>query len=181
MSVTSKNINFKAQSLEFEFEDLFTEHWSRVYNVIFRLVGDADQAQDLALETFWHFYRKPPAKQDNLSGWLYRVAVHLGYNALRARKRRSHYEDEAGMQHIEVKTPPEPEQELIIAERRREVQSVLAQMKPRSAQLLVLRHSGLNYGELAAALKMKPSSVGKSLARAQDEFKALFDQFEGGE
>jgi RNA polymerase sigma factor (sigma-70 family) len=180
MTVTSKNINFQAQSLEFEFEDLFTEHWSRVYNVIFRLVGDPDQAQDLALETFWQYYCKPPANQDNLSGWLYRVAANLGYNALRASKRRSHYEVEAGTQHIDVKTPPEPEQELLIAERRRAVQSVLAQMKPRSAKLLVLRYSGLKYGELAAALKMKPSSVGKSLARAQDEFKALFDQFEGG-
>jgi len=57
---------------------------------------------------------------------------------------------------------------------------VLAQMKPRSAKLLVLRYSGLNYGELAAVLKMKPSSVGKSLTRAHDEFKTLFDQFEGG-
>ncbi|MFL7890606.1 MAG: sigma-70 family RNA polymerase sigma factor [Anaerolineales bacterium] len=180
MNVTSRNINIKAQSLEFEFEDLFAEHWSRVYNVIFRLVGDGDQAQDLALETFWQYYRKPPAKEDNLSGWLYRVAVNLGYNALRARKRRSHYEVEAGMQLNEVKIPPGPEQELMIAERRRAVQSVLAQMKPRSAKLLVLRYSGLNYAELAAVLKMKPSSVGKSLARAQDEFKALFDQFEGG-
>jgi len=180
MNVTSENINFKAQSVAQEFDTVFAEHWSRVYNVVFRLVGDREEAQDLALETFWQYYRNPPGKQDNLSGWLYRVAINLGFNALRARKRRSYYEIEAGSQAIENQSPPVPEHELILAERRRAVQDVLTQMKPRSAKLLVLRYSGLNYKELAAVLNMKPTSVGKTIARAHDEFEALFNQVAGG-
>jgi len=180
MTVTSENINFKAQSVAQGFETVFADHWSRIYNVVFRLVGDPDEAQDLALETFWQYYRNPPAKQDNLSGWLYRVAVNLGFNALRARKRRSVYEIEAGSQAIESQSPPAPEQEIILAEQRREVQDVLTQMKPRSAKLLVLRYLGLNYKELAAVLNMKPTSIGKTIARAQDEFEALFNQVAGG-
>ena len=92
MTVTADRINFNAQHVAGELETVFEEHWSRVYNVVFRLVGDQDEAQDLALETFWQYYRKPPAKRENLSGWLYRVALNLGFNALRARKRRSQYE-----------------------------------------------------------------------------------------
>ncbi len=180
MNVTSDNINFKAQSDVQQFETVFADHWSRVYNVVFRLVGDQDEAQDLALETFWQYYRNPPAKQENLNGWLYRVAVNLGYNALRARRRRSHYEIESDSQVLENLSSPEPEHELILAERRRAVQDVLTQMKPRSAKLLVLRYSGLNYKELAAVLNMKPTSIGKILARAHDEFEALFNQVEGG-
>jgi len=180
MNVTSENINFKAQSVAQEFDTVFAEHWSRVYNVVFRLVGDREEAQDLALETFWQYYRNPPGKQDNLSGWLYRVAINLGFNALRARKRRSYYEIEAGSQAIENQSLPVPEHELILAERRRAVQDVLTQMKPRSAKLLVLRYSGLNYKELAAVLNMKPTSVGKTIARAHDEFEALFNQVAGG-
>ena len=180
MTVTSDNIKFKAQSVVQEFETVFADHWSRVYNVVFRLVGDQEEAQDLALETFWQYYHNPPAKQENLNGWLYRVAVNLGFNALRARKRRSHYEIEAGSQVTENQSPPEPEQEIILAEQRREVQDVLARMKSRSAKLLVLRYSGLNYKELAAVLNMQPSSIGKTLARAQAEFEALFSQVAGG-
>jgi DNA-directed RNA polymerase specialized sigma24 family protein len=52
-------------------------------------------------------------------------------------------------------------------------------MKPRSAKLLVLRHSGLSYKELAAAVKVKPSSVGKLLARAEDEFERIYRQLLG--
>jgi RNA polymerase sigma-70 factor (ECF subfamily) len=180
MTVTSENIKFKAQSVSQEFDTVFAEHWTRVYNVVFRLVGDQDEAQDLALETFWQYYRKPPAKQENLNGWLYRVAVNLGYNALRARKRRSKYEIESGSQTIEKTSTPEPERMIILAEQRREVQEVLGQMKPRSAKLLVLRYSGLNYKELAAVLNMQPSSIGKTLARAQAEFEAFFNKVEGG-
>jgi len=180
MNVTSENIKFKAQSDAQQFETVFADHWSRIYNVVFRLVGDPDEAQDLALETFWQYYRNPPTKQENLKGWLYRVAVNLGYNALRARKRRSKYEIDSGSKTIEQGSTPEPEQEIILTEQRRAVQDVLRQMKPRSAKLLVLRYSGLDYKELAAVLNMKPTSIGKSLARAQAEFEALFNQVAGG-
>jgi len=180
MTVTAEKINFNARHSARELETVFEDHWSRVYNVVFRLVGDQDEAQDLALETFWQYYRKPPSRRENLSGWLYRVAVNLGFNALRARKRRSHYETEAGSNVIEEQKASEPEQEIILSERRKEVQDVLGQMKPQSAKLLVLRYSGLTYTELAAALKINPASVGKMLARAQDDFERLFSLVEGG-
>jgi RNA polymerase sigma-70 factor (ECF subfamily) len=164
MSVTADKINIRAQSLSSDFEQVFIDHWSMVYQVILRLVGDRDEAQDLALETFWQLYNRPPAIQENLPGWLYRVALNLGGSLLE-----------------EDKLPPLPEDELVIAERRTEVQEVLSKMKPRSAKLLILRHSGMTYAQLAEVLEIKPTSVGKMLARAQDEFEALFNQVEGGE
>ena len=160
MTVTAKDIKFGAQSAAQDFETIFVEQWSRVYGVVFRLLGDKVEAEDLALETFWQLYRNPPAKRENLNGWLYRVAVNLGLNALRARKRRARYEEEAGSFAFDNNRASEPENEVERAERRREVQAVLVRMKPRSAKLLVLRHSGLSYKELAAAVKGKPSSVG---------------------
>ena len=181
MSVTADKINIRAQSLSSDFEQVFMDHWSMVYQVLLRLVGDRDEAQDLAMETFWQLYNNPPATQENLSGWLYRVALNLGFNAIRARNRRNQYEIEGGSLLEEDKFPPLPEDELIIAERRTEVQEVLSTMKPRSAKLLILRHSGMTYAQLAAVLEIKPTSVGKMLARAQDEFEALFTQVEGGE
>ncbi len=179
MTVTSKDINFRTQSAAQDFEIIFVEQWSRVYGVVFRLVGDKVEAEDLALETFWQLYRNPPAKPENLNGWLYQVAVNLGLNALRARKRRARYEEEAGSLAYDTHRASEPENEIERAERRREVQAVLVRMKPRSAKLLVLRHSGLSYKELAAAVKMKQSSVGKSLARAVDEFERIYRQLQG--
>jgi RNA polymerase sigma-70 factor (ECF subfamily) len=180
MTVTSKNLNVGSLNAVYDFEAIFIEQWSRIYYIIFRLVGDRAEAEDLALETFWKLYQDPPSVRENLDGWLYRVAVNQGLNALRARKRRKNYEQEAGAQALEENTSKQPENEVERAEQRREVQAVLAQMKPRSAKLLVLRQSGLSYKELAAVLKVKPSSVGTLLARAEDEFEKVYRQLQGG-
>ena len=56
---------------------------------------------------------------------------------------------------------------------------MLAKMKPRSAKILTLRYSGLSYAEVAAAMKVKPSSVGKLLARAEDEFEKIYRRSQG--
>jgi len=47
---------------------------------------------------------------------------------------------------------------------------VLAKMPSRQAQVLVLRHSGLTYAEIAAALDVSARSVGTLLARAERAF-----------
>ena len=182
MTVTSKNAPFSSQRIAAaskDFESTFLELWPKIYSVLFRILGDRAEAEDLALETFWRLYQNPPGSRDNLNGWLYRVAVNLGFNALRSHNRRTRYEEQAGSLALESNTAARPEDELERAERRREVQQTLAQMKPRSAQLLVLRYSGLSYIDLAAALKVNPSSVGKMLARAAEEFEQKYSQLQG--
>jgi RNA polymerase sigma-70 factor (ECF subfamily) len=155
------------------FEDLFDQHWNRVWGVLFRLTGDQDEAEDLALEAFWRLYRRPP--QDlNLAGWLYRVATHLGLNALRSRKRRRRYEEEAGYLEANPRDRFDPAAEVELAEQRRSVRQVLAGMNARSAQLLVLRHSGLSYAEIAAALGVAATSIGTLLARAEADFEKRY-------
>jgi RNA polymerase sigma-70 factor (ECF subfamily) len=123
-------------------------------------------AEDLALEAFWRLYRRPP-RDLNLAGWLYRVATHLGLNALRSRKRRRRYEEEAGALEFPLGSPLDPAAQVEATEQRRAVQQALAIMSSRSAQLLLLRHSGLTYAETAAALGVAASSIGTLLAPAQ--------------
>ena len=60
-----------------------------------------------------------------------------------------------------------------VGERQR-VRRVLSQMKSRSAKILVLRHTGLSYAEIAAAIRVSPNSVGKLLSRAEKEFEDLW-------
>jgi len=167
-----------------DFEAIFQQHWPLVVAVLFRLTGDRDEAEDLALEVFWRLHtslhtilhRSPSAGEDcpDPGGWLYRVATRLGYNALRSRKRRGRYEQEAGARAVESAAQPAPEAQVEQRQERERVRGVLARMRPPSAQLLILRYSGLSYTELAAALGTKPSSVGTRLARAEKEFERLY-------
>jgi RNA polymerase sigma-70 factor (ECF subfamily) len=160
-----------------QFEQMFLEHWQPICRVLIRLVGDHAEAEDLALETFWRLYQRTPSNERavNLGGWLYRVATNLGLNALRARKRRQRHELEAGKWEIETAVS-DPAQAIADEEERRCVRQVLSEMDQRQAQLLLLRHSGMSYLEIATALDVAPTSVGTLLARAEREFKKRYRQ-----
>jgi RNA polymerase sigma-70 factor (ECF subfamily) len=165
-----------AESQSPDFEALFQQHWSRLCAVLYRLVGDWAEAEDLALETFVKLYRQPPSANDNPGGWLYRVATNMGLNALRSRQRRSRYEQEAGRLDVEPSQPLDPAAAVESAQEREQVRETLRRMKPRSAQALLLRHSGLSYAEIAAALDVSPASVGTLLARAEQEFEKQYQK-----
>lgn len=155
------------------FEELFHQHWERICRLLLHLTGDPAEAEDLALEAFWRLWQRPPARDDNLGGWLYRVASNLGYNALRARQRRRHYEERAGRAALET---PDPAVQDDIEAVQEQVRQTLQNMPLRQAQLLVLRSNGLSYQEIAAALLVKPSSVGSLLARAEQKFERLYER-----
>lgn len=152
------------------FETVFRTNWPRVYGVLVRLLGDPAEAEDLALETFWRLHQNPPRENTNLAGWLCRVALNLGYNAIRGLKRRRIYEEQAGHEALEQNILPGPEQTLEQWQTQERVRAVLREMPSRDAQLLLLRHSGFAYKEIATALNVAPASIGTLLARAEAEF-----------
>ena len=160
------------------FEVAFEAHWSQVCRTLRQLVGDPGEAEDLALEVFYRLHRHPPREPRTLSAWLYRTATNVGLNALRARERRRRYEERAGALELQRANSPDPAAEVERNEERRRVRQVLAQMKPRAARVLALRHSGLSYAEVAAALNVASSSVGTLLARAEQEFERRYRALE---
>jgi RNA polymerase sigma factor (sigma-70 family) len=165
------------------FEGLFLEHWTHVYRCLLRLVGDPAEAEDLALETFVRLYQRPPAQQDgaNLGGWLHRVATNLGLRSIRSRQRRERYEWAAGRDALERAHELQPVQIVAAEEDRRAARAVLAQMKERQAQLLIMRYSGMSYKEVAAALGLSPTSIGPLLLRAEREFARRYRVHNGEE
>jgi RNA polymerase sigma-70 factor (ECF subfamily) len=158
------------------FERIFSESWSKTLAVLVRLVGDTDEAEDLALETFLKLYDRI-GEMDHLEqvgGWLYRVAFRLGLNALRSKKRRVNYEGKALAESLPGQSEQNPAQVLESNERQAQVRQVLAEMNPETVRLLVLRSSGLSYRDLAADLDVPVHSIGQMLSRAEQQFEKRF-------
>jgi RNA polymerase sigma factor (sigma-70 family) len=159
-----------------DFEALFLEHWTPVYRRLVRLVGDPAEAEDLALETFMRLYQRPPEQRNGatVAAWLYRVATNLGLHSIRSHLRRERYEQAAGRAALEEAPNLEPARALADEEERRATRAVLAQMKEREAQLLILRCSGMSYKEIAVAMGLSPTSIGPLLVRAEREFEKRY-------
>jgi RNA polymerase sigma-70 factor (ECF subfamily) len=158
------------------FEATFLEHWPYVYAFLVRLVGDPAEAEDLALETFMRLYQRPPVdeQQLNMGGWLYRVASNLGLNAIRSWKRRQRYELENGKRALQEYPANNPAELFTAEEEHQLVRKILAGMNPRQSQLLILRHSGMAYREIAHTLGLSATSLGPLLLRAETEFERRY-------
>lgn len=164
------------------FEELFLEHYPRVVAIIRRVVGDSGVAEEQAGAVFLKLHDRPhlAGEPSKLRAWLYRVAVRSGLDALRAAARRAQYEHEAAGP-VTVETPPLDD--LLARERAAKVRKALTQLDPQRAQLLLLRHAGFSYHEVAETLDLNPASVGTLLVRAEAElarrYRELYPEEDG--
>jgi RNA polymerase sigma-70 factor (ECF subfamily) len=73
-----------------EFRRLVAEYHGQVYNLIYRYIGDADEAADLTQDTFVCAYRAWARfrGESKVYTWLYRIAVNLTKNRLKQLRRR---------------------------------------------------------------------------------------------
>lgn len=161
--------------IEADFDAVFLAHYDGVYRLLYRIVGTRDEAEDLAQETFLRLSRQrfSPSREHNLRGWLYVVASNLAFNTLRSQNRRQRRE-EAVFQQRTSEGEPDPAEAAILQDERAAVRRTLAALPERQAQILMLRHSGLSYREIADALGIASSSVGATLARAETAFEAAW-------
>jgi RNA polymerase sigma-70 factor (ECF subfamily) len=156
-------------------ESLFREHYARIVRMLSRLTGDRAHAEEIAADVFHKLSQRPEllAGQDDLTAWIYRVSTNAGLDGLRTNSRRRQREEAAGAD-VHGAAPPNALENILREERCSRVREVLGGLKPREAQLLLLRANGLAYRELAQTLGVEPGSVGTMLARAEAEFERKF-------
>jgi RNA polymerase sigma-70 factor (ECF subfamily) len=141
---------------------------------VFRLLGDRAEAEDVVQEVFIKLHahgksRRVVPGDENVSAWLYRVAMNLGYNALRGRNRL--------WRRNMVLVPDDDadvEGQVDRSETRAAVRAALHRLPERQSRLLLLRQMGFSYAECAAICDVAPSSVGTLLARAAEAFRREF-------
>lgn len=147
------------------------------------LTGHRQSAEDAAQEAIARLLGQAPGRVLNPGAWVSRVVSRLSYDWLRKRGRE-----------ISVAEPPEPElqsagsaalaadpaTEVVARAEQNQVRAALAQLSPRDRTLLLLRHSGSSYQDIARALGCAPTSVGTLLVRAERRFKACYEQLEKG-
>ena len=157
-------------------EALFRQHYGRMVGMLARLTGDRSHSEEIASDVFHKLSQRPAllASGDDLAAWIYRVATNAGLDALRTNSRRRRREEAAAADGLHLAPQPDALDHMLAAERAARVRDVLASLKPRDAQLLLLRSSGLAYRELAVTLGIEPGSVGTLLARAEAEFQRRF-------
>jgi RNA polymerase sigma-70 factor (ECF subfamily) len=151
-----------APEVRADLAEVFRLHYAPVVGVAARVLGSCDEAEDVAQEVFLSFsLSSVPASE--AGGWLRVAAAHTALNLLRSGRRRASREKAAAQDGV----VSDVAEAIVTREERERVRVALGRLPRKPAMALVLRHSGLSYAEVAAALELSPGSVGTTVRRAE--------------
>jgi RNA polymerase sigma-70 factor, ECF subfamily len=152
-------------------------HQEPIFRFAYLLMGDADEAEDIAQETFIRAYRALDHFdiQRPMRPWLLRIAANLASN-----RRRSFGRYFSALQRaFQQENPAQKgvEQQSQQAGRAREVWEAVRQLKPVDAQVIYLRYFlELSTDEVAQALDVPAGTVKSRLHRASDRLRQVIEQ-----
>lgn len=163
---------------------LVQRHGPTLFHFAFRISGSREAAEEVVQDAFMRLAQRPPRPRDELGGdvggWLRVVTARLAANARRSERRRSAREDAAGMLSRSDSSTAivleDPQKTVERIEARRRVRQALDRLPERQRLLLLLRHSGFRYSEIAAVLGIAPGSIGTLLIRAEQSFRATYGE-----
>jgi len=151
--------------------ELVRYHYGGVIQIIYRMCGDAELAQDAAQDAFIRAWLHLPAFRpgSSLRNWLYRIAVNAAIDMLRRETKTTDVE-------IETLTLTDlhngPEAALVRKEQAAAVQRAIQGLTEASRKVLVLREYGeLSYKEIAEVLGIPLGTVMSRLNYARRQLK----------
>jgi RNA polymerase sigma-70 factor (ECF subfamily) len=171
------------------FEELVEHYQHRLVAVLHHLIGNLDEAEDLAQEVFLRIYRsrkkyRPRAK---FSTWLFTIANNLALNVLRSRQRKP-------VVPLDTRDSgplgPRPAEQLVLDRgnqpahrlQQRELADVIRQaldgLNERQRVAVVLnKFEDMNYQEIAEVMGLTTKAVKSLLSRARTNLRAALKDY----
>ena len=153
------------------FAALVETYQTPIYNLCYRMLGEAGEAEDAAQETFLRAYhqlaRYDPAR--SFKTWLFAIANHHCIDRLRKRRLTWLSLDADLPPHPALnEQSPGPEEASVRREQTEMLQKLLAQLPPEDRSVVVMRYwYDLSYEEIAEATTTTVSAVKSRLHRAR--------------
>jgi RNA polymerase sigma-70 factor (ECF subfamily) len=162
---------------EIAFRDLVERYKKRAYWVAYHLVGDEDDARDIAQEAFIRVFRSIASfdLRYKFYTWLYRIVTNLAVDTLRKRggQKRVSIEDVGDLRSSEVG----PHDGLERAELKERVGAVLKDLPPKYRAVIVLREiEGFSSKEIADMVGSTHATVRWRLHRARSLFREAWEK-----
>ncbi len=166
------------------FDQLVVKHKDKLFNMVYWLLGDYQEANDCAQEIFIKVFKsiKKFRFESSFSTWLYRIAINTCRNKLKSsayrwKKKTVSLENpessKQGNRSYEIQNgSPSPENKLEKKERIMLIQKAVNALPQEQNRVVVLRDiQGLSYQEIADITGLNLGTVKSRLARARMELR----------
>ena len=159
---------------ETSFYSLYHWYYMDIYRHLVRMVGNPEDASDLAQETFCKAWRGLAGVYDGrrFRGWLYRIATNAALDHLRRKKINllvwGNPGEDAPNKHTAHFEGRVEERELI--------KQALKQVAPKPRACLLLQIEGFSKSEIGMIVGLRQQSVGTYVSIAREQFRHAYDQ-----
>src|SRR3990172_11636710 len=158
------------------FEKIYRAACGFVYNVVLRVTGNREDAEEITQDVFLKVYRnlKNFKFSSSFKTWLYRITVNTALNHHRKELKQQKYKT---LNDYDCKTEITPCQSKDIEdneESKHQADKLLVQLSADQRTCVVLRNiEGLSYQEIADVLKINVNTVRTRLKRAREKLLSL--------
>lgn len=159
------------------FEELIGSYQKRVFNLALRIIGNYDDAADLAQEAFVRIYKAISSfkEQSSFSTWVYRITTNVCLDEIRKRKNRKVVyidediqTDDGEMKRQVISSDPGPDEAAERSEIRRIVNDAINRLPEEQRVVITLRDlQGMSYEEIARILELPAGTVKSRINRAR--------------
>jgi RNA polymerase sigma-70 factor (ECF subfamily) len=159
------------------FARLRQKYHDAIFNLIYRMIREKDEVEDLTQEAFIKAFASLSSFNDEFafSTWLYKIATNNCIDHIRRKKLQTFSIDKP----IESKesdfsfelpdTNDEPDQEMIARQRKKLLDDAINSLPPKYRQVIVMRHQEeMEYQEIAHILKLPLGTVKAHIFRARE-------------
>jgi RNA polymerase sigma-70 factor (ECF subfamily) len=172
------------QGDERAFQELVQTYQDRIFGLVFRMIGNRQEAEDIAQEVFISVHRGIAnyRGEGRFYTWLYRIASNTCKNRIKYLKGRNfhrasdidetpaaHTRGEDGGPIVALQSAvPGPEATITANRLERAIQAEIAQLEPEHRLLIVLRDiQGLSYAEILTITGLQEGTLKSRLHRAR--------------
>ncbi len=165
------------------FAQLVQRYQRRIFNLVFRILQQYDEATEITQETFLAAWQGLPSFRGDarFPTWLYRIAYNCSLKQLEHRKRdralQAAMQAEQVLQHVDDSVRADVELEA--HDRQTMIQEQISNLPAKYRIVLVLRHlQEMTYEEMAEALTMPIGTIKTHLFRARNLLKERLEAFD---
>ncbi len=162
------------------FEEIYQMYHRRIYNAVYGMLGDPDDAQDVTQDVFMRLYDALPTLRadEAFSTYLYRIALNLCRDRARRKKRvrfqsmdTPRADDEGDVEPMEFPDGGKLPEEILTGDelQRRVREAVLTLSNDHKAVIVMHHFQGMEVNDIARILGVPTGTVKSRLARGRDQ------------
>ncbi len=166
------------------FQSLIELHQNAVIGTVAKMLGNASEAEDIAQQVFIRLWKSAPRYEvrAKFTTFLYTITRNLVFNETKRKQRKKEHsleeQEENSYVQIEDKLAVCPDQEILQAELKHEVDKAIQTLPEKQRLAVILRqYESMPYEQIADVLELSVSAVKSQLFRARTTLREALRQY----